>query len=90
MEIIAFVEKMKVLGYPHLISMEAFRTPNFELMADILYWLSKRYNFSLENLFMQTSIIVAYENWMIAMTILLTWFMIFRLSKTGSFLSRRS
>lgn len=38
-----FVERMKTLGYPRLISMDNFRTPNFELVADILYWLVKRF-----------------------------------------------
>jgi clusterin-associated protein 1 len=33
---------MKTLGYHRLISMDNFRTPNFELVADILYWLVKR------------------------------------------------
>ena len=39
-----FIERMKVLGYPRLISMDSFRTPNFELVADILYWLVRRYD----------------------------------------------
>ena len=39
---IAFVEKMRVLGYPQPISMESFRAPNFDLVADILFWLAKR------------------------------------------------
>lgn len=34
---------MRALGYPRLISMENFRTPNFELVADTLYWLVHRY-----------------------------------------------
>lgn len=33
---------MKSLGYPRLISMENFRLPNFELVADCLYWLVQR------------------------------------------------
>ena len=33
---------MRSLGYPRLISMENFRTPNFELVADCLYWLLQR------------------------------------------------
>ena len=37
-----FTETMRCLGYPRLISMENFRTPNFELVADLLYWLLKR------------------------------------------------
>ena len=39
-----FCEIMRSLGYPRLISMENFRRPNFELVADILYWLAQRYD----------------------------------------------
>lgn len=35
---------MRALGYPRLISMENFRTPNFMLVAEILTWLVKRYS----------------------------------------------
>lgn len=35
---------MRALGYPRLISMENFRKPNFELVADILYWMVKLYD----------------------------------------------
>ena len=35
---------MKALGYPRLISIENFRLPNFELVADILFWLVHRYD----------------------------------------------
>lgn len=38
----AFTEIMKSLGYPRLISMENFRLPNFELVAECLYWLVQR------------------------------------------------
>lgn len=38
-----FTEKLRVLGYPRLVSMESFRGPNFELTADILLWLVKTY-----------------------------------------------
>nr|XP_046225021.1 clusterin-associated protein 1 homolog isoform X1 [Oncorhynchus gorbuscha] len=38
-----FTEMMRALGYPRLISMENFRTPNFALVAEILIWLVKRY-----------------------------------------------
>ncbi|XP_069009478.1 clusterin-associated protein 1 homolog [Embiotoca jacksoni] len=38
-----FTEMMRALGYPRLISMENFRTPNFTLVAEILIWLAKRY-----------------------------------------------
>jgi clusterin-associated protein 1 len=33
---------MKSLGYPRLISIDNFRLPNFELVADCLYWLMQR------------------------------------------------
>ena len=39
-----FTEMMRSLGYPRLISMENFRKPNFELVADILYWMVKLYD----------------------------------------------
>ena len=35
---------MRALGYPRLISVENFRSPNFELVADVLYWMVKRYD----------------------------------------------
>ncbi|CAN0388211.1 unnamed protein product [Ascophyllum nodosum] len=35
---------MRALGYPRLISLDNFRTPNFELVADVLYWMVKRYD----------------------------------------------
>ncbi|OAE34913.1 hypothetical protein AXG93_400s1080 [Marchantia polymorpha subsp. ruderalis] len=35
---------MKVLGYSHTISMDSFRKPNFELVADCLHWLMMRYD----------------------------------------------
>lgn len=38
-----FTEIMRALGYPRLISIENFRQPNFELVADCLYWLVLRY-----------------------------------------------
>ncbi|XP_041863287.1 clusterin-associated protein 1 homolog [Melanotaenia boesemani] len=38
-----FTEMMRALGYPRLISMENFRTPNFALVAEILIWIVKRY-----------------------------------------------
>jgi len=43
-EIRNFTEIMRALGYPRLISMENFRRPNFELVADILYWMVKMYD----------------------------------------------
>ncbi|KRX01625.1 hypothetical protein PPERSA_00332 [Pseudocohnilembus persalinus] len=39
-----FCEIMRGLGYPRLISIENFRNPNFELVADILYWLAQRFD----------------------------------------------
>ncbi|XP_069761444.1 clusterin-associated protein 1 homolog isoform X2 [Narcine bancroftii] len=42
-ERVDFTEMMRALGYPRLISMENFRTPNFPLVAEILIWLVKRY-----------------------------------------------
>uniref|UniRef100_X1ZAE9 Clusterin-associated protein 1 n=1 Tax=Capitella teleta TaxID=283909 RepID=X1ZAE9_CAPTE len=39
-----FTEMMRALGYPRLISMENFRTPNFLLVAEVLTWLVKRYD----------------------------------------------
>ncbi|KAG8445609.1 hypothetical protein GDO86_010403 [Hymenochirus boettgeri] len=38
-----FTEMMRALGYPRLISMENFRSPNFALVSEILIWLVKRY-----------------------------------------------
>lgn len=43
-ELRSFVEVMKALGYPRLISLDSFRLPNFELVADCLYWLFQRYD----------------------------------------------
>ena len=37
-----FTEMMRALGYPRLISMENFRSPNFALVAEVLMWLVKR------------------------------------------------
>ena len=39
-----FSEIMKTLGYPHLISLEHFRNPNFSLMSEILTWLALRFD----------------------------------------------
>jgi len=38
-----FCEVLRSLGYNRLVSMENFRSPNFELVADILYWLLHRF-----------------------------------------------
>jgi clusterin-associated protein 1 len=35
---------MRALGYPRVVSMESFRTPNFELVADCLEFLVTRYD----------------------------------------------
>jgi len=39
-----FTEMLRCLGYPRLISMENFKTPNFQLVAEILIWLIQRYD----------------------------------------------
>ena len=39
-----FAEMLRALNYPRLVSIENFRKPNFELVADILYWLAQRYD----------------------------------------------
>ncbi|MGH0155461.1 UNVERIFIED_CONTAM: hypothetical protein FKN15_046680 [Acipenser sinensis] len=46
--VLDFTEMMRSLGYPRLISMENFRTPNFSLVAEILIWLVKRYEPQME------------------------------------------
>ncbi|KAB0793637.1 hypothetical protein PPYR_13257 [Photinus pyralis] len=38
------IEMLRALGYPKLVSMESFRKPNFPLVADVLVWLSKRFD----------------------------------------------
>ncbi|XP_014747624.1 PREDICTED: clusterin-associated protein 1 isoform X1 [Sturnus vulgaris] len=38
-----FTEMMRALGYPRLISLENFHTPNFMLVSEVLLWLVKRY-----------------------------------------------
>ncbi|KAM3724699.1 Clusterin-associated protein [Dirofilaria immitis] len=38
------VEQLRVLGYPRLVSMENFRTPNFKLIAELLEWIVHRYD----------------------------------------------
>jgi len=43
-----FTEMMRALGYPRPVSIENFRNPNFELVADVLRWLVKRYEPSAE------------------------------------------
>lgn len=39
-----FTEMMRALGYPRLISIENFKTPNFDLVSEILLWLVQRYD----------------------------------------------
>eukprot|EP00755_Sulcionema_specki_P011398 Sspe_Gene.48960::Locus_25928_Transcript_1_1_Confidence_1.000_Length_1336::g.48960::m.48960/K19684/CLUAP1, DYF3; clusterin-associated protein 1 len=41
-ELRSFTEIMRSIGYPRPISLESFRLPNFELVADILVWLVTR------------------------------------------------
>ncbi|XP_075558014.1 clusterin associated protein 1 isoform X2 [Dermacentor variabilis] len=43
-----FTEMTRALGYPRLISLENFRTPNFPLVAEILRWLISRYDPDIE------------------------------------------
>jgi len=43
-----FKEIMCHLGYPRLISIENFKLPHFELVADILVWLCHRYDKNME------------------------------------------
>ena len=43
-ELRTFCETMRALGYHRNISMENFRDPNFELVADILFWFAQRYD----------------------------------------------
>uniref|UniRef100_A0A915PSB9 Clusterin-associated protein 1 n=1 Tax=Setaria digitata TaxID=48799 RepID=A0A915PSB9_9BILA len=38
------VEQLRVLGYPRLVSMENFRSPNFKLIAELLEWIVHRYD----------------------------------------------
>ena len=45
-----FKEIMCTLGYPRLISIENFKVPHFELVADILQWLCHRYDPNMEYL----------------------------------------
>ena len=46
-----FCEIMRSLGFPRLISMENFRKPNFELVAEILFWLAERFLKNSKNMF---------------------------------------
>lgn len=43
-EVRNYAEYMRALGYPRLISMANFREPNFELVADNLLWMTRRYD----------------------------------------------
>ncbi|KAI8822298.1 clusterin-associated protein 1 [Chytriomyces cf. hyalinus JEL632] len=47
-ELRSFTEKMRALGYPRLISMDSFRQSNFDAVADILFWLVKNYDPSVD------------------------------------------
>lgn len=36
-------ENLRVLGYPKTVSLDAFREPNFKLVAELLIWLTSIY-----------------------------------------------
>ena len=38
-----FTEILRALGYPRLVAVDNFRQPHFALVADILYWMTIRY-----------------------------------------------
>lgn len=38
------VEMMRALGYPRILSLENFRTPNFKLVAELLEWIVHRFD----------------------------------------------
>ncbi|KAI9220290.1 Clusterin-associated protein-1-domain-containing protein [Blastocladiella britannica] len=42
--VLALTESLRDLGYPRVVSLEAFRQPNFDLVADLLAWLVKAYD----------------------------------------------
>ncbi len=37
-------EILRALDYPHVVSIDDFRNPNFELVADMLYWMANKYD----------------------------------------------
>lgn len=37
-------EMLRALNYTRIVSLENFSKPNFELIADILYWLAQKYD----------------------------------------------
>lgn len=37
-------EMLRALNYTRIVSLENFTKPNFELIADILYWLAQKYD----------------------------------------------
>ena len=39
----SLTEMMRALGYPRLISIENFRSPNFQLVSEMMAWLVKRF-----------------------------------------------
>eukprot|EP01064_Diplonema_japonicum_P010309 TRINITY_DN1759_c0_g4_i1.p1 TRINITY_DN1759_c0_g4~~TRINITY_DN1759_c0_g4_i1.p1 ORF type:complete len:466 (+),score=121.57 TRINITY_DN1759_c0_g4_i1:106-1503(+) len=47
-ELKSFAEIMRMLGYPRPISLESFRLPNFELVADCTLWLVTQFEPSIE------------------------------------------
>ena len=40
----SLTEMMRALGYPRLISIENFRSPNFQLVSEMMGWLVKRFD----------------------------------------------
>ena len=40
----SLTEMMRALGYPRLISIENFRSPNFQLVSEMMAWLVKRFD----------------------------------------------
>ena len=38
-----FTEILRALGYPRLVAVDNFRQPHFALVADILFWMTTRY-----------------------------------------------
>ncbi|VDM85885.1 unnamed protein product [Strongylus vulgaris] len=37
-------EMTRAIGYPRILSLENFRTPNFKLVAELLEWIVKRFD----------------------------------------------
>lgn len=47
---------MRTIGYPHVVTMGNFKTPNFELVANMLFWMASRYCYDAENVMSATII----------------------------------